>query len=205
MSKGELTRMRLLKCAEQAFSEKGYYETQVSDIVKMGRVAKGTIYQYFKNKEDIFITLLGMYVNQWENAIAVNVRDFGGESPPLQYAISFLSHRLIRTAEFFRENQERTNLILRVSVGVNQSFEPVIRQFEDKILNVIIHDIKLGQKWGNIPGDVNLEMASNAILGAILRLSYYFFVLHRKKFMKIPVEVMADGGVSLVAQMLRMK
>ena len=54
MKKGEKTRDRLLKCAEKAFSRKGYYETQVSDIVKLAHVAKGTIYQYFKNKEEIF-------------------------------------------------------------------------------------------------------------------------------------------------------
>ena len=53
MNKGEQTREWLLKCAEKAFSKKGYYETQVSDIVKLARVAKGTIYQYFKNKQEL--------------------------------------------------------------------------------------------------------------------------------------------------------
>ena len=51
MKKGEETRDRLLRCAEKAFSKKGFYETQVSDIVKLAHVAKGTIYQYFKNKD----------------------------------------------------------------------------------------------------------------------------------------------------------
>ena len=205
MTKGELTKIRLLKCAEEAFSEKGYYETQVSDIVKLGRVAKGTIYQYFKNKEDVFTTLLESYVQEWEKAIAVNMRDFGGDLAPIHYAISYLHHRLMRTAIYFRENEDRTNIILRISVGVNQAFEQVIRQFEDKVLGIIVHDIKLGQKWGNIPADVNIEMASNAILGATLRLSFYFFVLHRKKYLKVPVDSMVDEGVKLVAQMLRMK
>ncbi|MBP6990291.1 MAG: TetR/AcrR family transcriptional regulator [Spirochaetes bacterium] len=63
MKKGEKTRDRLLKCAEKAFSKKGYYETQVSDIVKLAHVAKGTIYQYFKNKEEIFSTLLETYIH----------------------------------------------------------------------------------------------------------------------------------------------
>lgn len=205
MTKGELTKTRLLKCAETAFSEKGYYETQVSDIVKMGHVAKGTIYQYFKNKEEIFTTLLESYMHEWERAIAVSMNDFGGDLPAMHYAISFLHHRLSRTAAYFRENEDRTNIILRISVGVNQAFEPVIRQFEEKVLDIVVHDIRLGQKWGNIPSDVNIEMASNAILGAILRLSFYFFVLHRDKYLDVPVEGVVDEGVKLVAQMLKMK
>ncbi len=205
MTKGELTKFRLLRCAEKAFSEKGYYETQVSDIVKMGHVAKGTIYQYFKNKEEIFTTLLGSYMQEWEKSIAVTLSDFGGDLPSGHYAISFLHHRLSRTAAYFRENEDRTNIILRISVGVNQAFEPVIRQFEEKVLEIVVHDIRLGQKWGNIPSDVNIEMASNAILGAILRLSFYFFVLHRDKYLDVPMDGVVDEGVKLVSQMLKMK
>mgnify|MGYP000570400041 CR=1 FL=1 len=48
-------------------------------------------------------------------------------------------------------------------------------------------------------------MASNAILGAILRLSFYFFVLHRDKYLNVPIEGMVDEGVKLIAQLLRMK
>lgn len=205
MTKGELTRIRLLRCAEQVFSEKGYHEARVENITKMGRVAKGTIYQYFRNKEEIFIALLASYLEEWEKAIAVDLGEFGGDGTPAGYALAYLRHRLRKTAEFCRQSRERTNLILRVSAGANRVFEPLIRRFENAILDVITHDIRLGQKWGTIPLDLNVESASNAILGAVLRLNFHYFVLRRQEYKQTPTDAVAEGGAALVAQMLSMR
>lgn len=204
MKKGEQTKERLLQCAEKAFSKNGYYETQVSDIVKMAHVAKGTIYQYFKNKDEVFKTLLGTYLKQWEKAIALDLKGFGGDKSGSYYAMEYLRHRLIKTAEYWGENQDRTNIILRIAVGLNAEFESVMRVFEDKILRVIIGDLELGQRWGNIPKDINVEIAGNAILGVVFRLTYHFYVLKRRKFQKIKPDVLQNEVLKLVANLLRM-
>jgi TetR/AcrR family transcriptional regulator, fatty acid metabolism regulator protein len=205
LKKGEQTKERLLQCAEKAFSKKGYYETQVSDIVTMAHVAKGTIYQYFKNKDDVFKTLLSTYLRQWEKAIALDLQGFSGDKPGSFYAMEYLRHRLMKTADYWGENQERTNIILRIAVGLNAEFESVIRIFEDKILKVIIGDIELGQRWGNIPKDINVEIAGNAILGVVFRLTYHFYVLKRRKFQKMNNDSLQNEVLKLVANLLRMK
>jgi TetR/AcrR family transcriptional regulator, fatty acid metabolism regulator protein len=204
MKKGDLTREYLLQCAEKSFSRKGYYETQVSDIVKMAGVAKGTIYQYFTGKEAIFKTLLSLYMREWEKAIAVNLKDYGGNGQGLYYAQQYLRHRLIKTADFFRENQDRTNIILRIAVGIHKNFETMLKSFEAKILKVIIDDIELGQRWGHIPRDFNLEIAGNAILGAVLRLSFYYFVLNRKKLDRRKPEELPEEIFKLVSNTIKM-
>lgn len=205
MKKGEKTKERVLKCAEQAFSKKGYYETQISDIVKMARVAKGTIYQYFENKEDIFTTLLEKYMREWGKIIFLDIKDFMGENPANVYAIDYLRQRLQKTAAFFSENQDRTNIILRMGVGVNEEFDRIIRKFEAKELHVVTHDIKLAQRQGHIPEKLNVELASNAVLGAILRLNYYLFVMHKKSISKTKLEEVTEEGVRLVSNTLQMK
>ena len=48
------TKEKLFEAAKIIFSEKGYWNTRVSDIVKKAGVAQGTFYLYFKSKEDIF-------------------------------------------------------------------------------------------------------------------------------------------------------
>ena len=205
MKKSDLTKEHLLKCAEKAFSRKGYYETQVSDIVEMAGVAKGTIYQYFPNKEAIFKILLSHYVSDWEKAIALTLKDYGGDRPGIYYAQQYLRHRLKKTADFFRENQDRTNIILRIAVGVNKNFETVVRSFENKVLNVIVNDIGLAQRWGHIPKEFNLDVASNAVLGAVLRLSYYFFVLKKKKLGPAEQDAMQEEIFRLVSNTIRME
>jgi AcrR family transcriptional regulator len=205
MTKGEQTKNRLLQCAESAFSKKGYYETQISDIVKMAHVAKGTIYQYFENKEDIFTTLLEKYTREWEKIIHLDINDFKGDKPGLDYAIDYLRQRLQKTAAFFSENQDRTNIILRMGVGVNEEFDRIIRKFEAKELHVITHDIKLAQRQGHIPENLNIELASNAVLGAILRLNYYLFVMNKKSISKMNLQELTEEGVLLVSNTLQMK
>ena len=50
-------RRRILDGALRAFAKKGFYNTKVSEIASEAGVADGTIYLYFKNKDDLLISL----------------------------------------------------------------------------------------------------------------------------------------------------
>jgi len=204
-TKGAQTKERLLQCAEKVFSQKGYYETQISDIAELARVAKGTIYQYFENKEDIFITLLESYAKEWERRVALDMKDFMGEMPGIHYAFEYLRHRLLKTVQFFGENQDRAAIILRIGVGVNEQFEAVMRVLEDKILKVIVHDITIAQSQGYVPRDLNVYLASNAIMGAVLRISYLLFASSRKKLSPSEIERLINDAVTIVANAIQMR
>ncbi|MBC7794093.1 MAG: TetR/AcrR family transcriptional regulator [Clostridia bacterium] len=49
---------RILDAALEVFSEKGFYEAKVNDIARVAGVADGTIYLYFKNKDDLVASLV---------------------------------------------------------------------------------------------------------------------------------------------------
>lgn len=48
---------QIIDAAVVAIAENGYHQAQVSKIARQAGVADGTIYLYFKNKEDILISL----------------------------------------------------------------------------------------------------------------------------------------------------
>src|SRR5262245_47623636 len=50
-------RRRILEAAVRVFARKGYYGARVSEIARKAGVADGTIYLYFKNKEDVLVAL----------------------------------------------------------------------------------------------------------------------------------------------------
>jgi len=50
-------RARILDAAVQVFSQKGFYHSRVSDVADVAGVAGGTIYLYFKGKDDVLICL----------------------------------------------------------------------------------------------------------------------------------------------------
>src|SRR5688572_30846446 len=50
-------RERILEAAVRIFAEKGFYNAKVSQIAEEAGVADGTIYLYFKSKDDLLISL----------------------------------------------------------------------------------------------------------------------------------------------------
>src|SRR5215207_8718517 len=50
-------RERILSSAMKVFAEKGFFGAKVSDIADAAGVADGTIYLYFKSKDDLLISL----------------------------------------------------------------------------------------------------------------------------------------------------
>src|SRR5713101_8020277 len=50
-------RKRILQAAVKVFARKGYFAAKVSEIARKAGVADGTIYLYFRNKEDILVSL----------------------------------------------------------------------------------------------------------------------------------------------------
>jgi len=48
----------ILDAAESVFARKGYYETRMDDIALKAELAKGTLYYYFKSKDEIYVHLL---------------------------------------------------------------------------------------------------------------------------------------------------
>lgn len=64
---------QIIEAALQVIAENGYHASQVSKIAKQADVADGTIYLYFKNKEDILISVfkerMGSFIKQIEQKI----------------------------------------------------------------------------------------------------------------------------------------
>src|SRR4030042_6863469 len=50
-------RDRILRAAVKIFSRKGFFNSKVSEIARAAEVADGTIYLYFRNKDDLLISL----------------------------------------------------------------------------------------------------------------------------------------------------
>ena len=66
----------ILTAAREIFGEKGYHNTTSEEIAKKAGVGKGTIYQYFESKQDIFLQMHMEYLKQYsENVVALIQED----------------------------------------------------------------------------------------------------------------------------------
>src|SRR5438105_8505067 len=62
-------RERILDAAVRVFAEKGFYGAKVSEIAREAGVADGTIYLYFKSKDDLLISLFEDRMAQINSAL----------------------------------------------------------------------------------------------------------------------------------------
>ena len=54
----ELTRRQILDAAQELFSEHGYQDTSLGDIAAFVGIGRTTLYEYFKDKEDLLASLV---------------------------------------------------------------------------------------------------------------------------------------------------
>jgi len=56
---------QIIDAAIRVFARNGYYNSRVSDIAREAGIASGTIYLYFKTKDDILVTLFRVKMAEW--------------------------------------------------------------------------------------------------------------------------------------------
>ena len=59
----------ILEKAVRLFSKKGFFKVKIDDVAKAANVAKGTVYLYFKNKDELFITVVVEMVKSFEKSL----------------------------------------------------------------------------------------------------------------------------------------
>lgn len=75
-----MKRQQILDAAYTVFSRKGYHRATVDEIIALADTGKGTVYNYFVNKEQLFYTLITERSSPFEAELAAIAKL---ENPPL--------------------------------------------------------------------------------------------------------------------------
>lgn len=192
--KASLRRNQILECAKGLFSRKGYYKTHVEDVLREARIGKGTFYQYFRNKEDLFISLLVNFLDEWERSVRnAHITHLAQEN--IQEYYKALVKQSLR---YFRDNEDLCNIYLRIGPGINDTFEPYIEKFEEKMLAYVIDDLERGVNAGIIREDLDIELTANFLLGAFLRIDYYYFLFKKERNVDVDTDLIAEQFFSFM-------
>lgn len=89
-TKGQRTEAAFLDAAREAFAEKGYFNTKISDIAERAGRSTGSFYNYYDNKEQLLEALLESFTVEVVNASLVGVRSNPREG--VQAAVSAYWH-----------------------------------------------------------------------------------------------------------------
>src|SRR6266540_582391 len=81
-------RERILGAAERIFARRGFFHARVSEIAREAGVADGTIYLYFKSKDELLISLFESRMERVTTALAAAIE--GAGPAPRDRLIAFL-------------------------------------------------------------------------------------------------------------------
>ena len=191
--KADERKSQILDCSRKFFANKGYYETHVEDVIKEAKVGKGTFYRYFKNKEDLFISLLRKYVIEWRKAVFID-----SMNEKKTNVFDFFKYLVSKSFKFFSENEDLCLIYLRVGPGINERFEELMEEFEKQILQYVIDYLEDGKRLGQLRDSLDIELTANMIMGAFFRVDYYYFVLKGEKN-AVDIDEMADNFFDIIA------
>jgi TetR/AcrR family fatty acid metabolism transcriptional regulator len=172
--KEENKHQKIIRAAVKVFAEKGFYNARVSEIAREANVADGTIYLYFKNKDDILISLFEEEFGQ----IVENMRkELEKEKDALQKIKRFAILHLSIIAE-----QQNLAEVLGVEVRQSSKFmkEYINKPFIE-YLNLIRSIIIEGQESGLIRKDLTPGIMKRAVFGALDEMARYWVLSAKKK------------------------
>jgi len=196
--KGELRKNQILDGAKKLIAQNGYYQTRVEDILREVKLGKGTFYLYFRNKEDLFISILERFLDEWEEVVLKATTD-----PGLNDLQSYFQALITRSLDFFKRNEELCNIYLRIGPGINDIFEPYIERFEQKMLNYVTDELQKGVQAGFFRKDMDIDVMANLLVGGFLRVAYYYFIVKKGKRKKPTIEHISGEFFNLISKGLQ--
>jgi TetR/AcrR family fatty acid metabolism transcriptional regulator len=159
-ARGGDKRERILDAAVRVFARKGFHATRVSEVAKAAGVADGTIYLYFKSKDDLLISL---FEDRMED-INANLRDTLAKSATAAEKLRVVVRLHLELVEQNRHMAEVICVELRQSSKfIKEYANPKFSEF----LRLIAGAISDGQKSGELRADLDPPLIARAMFGAL--------------------------------------
>ncbi|HLG26879.1 MAG TPA: TetR/AcrR family transcriptional regulator [Paenisporosarcina sp.] len=151
---------QIIDAAVVVIAENGYHQAQVSKIAKQAGVADGTIYLYFKNKEDILISVfqekMGLFVENLKRII-----NDGTSS----------SEKLLKMVEnHFRVLATDHHLAIVTQLELRQSNKEIRLKINEVLKEylMLLDDILIeGIENGEFNADLDIRLARHMVFGTI--------------------------------------
>jgi len=144
----------ILEAAVKVFAEQGFSQSTISKIAREAGVADGTIYLYFKNKDDILVQFFSYKTRQ------VFAR-FREEVDKGDNTIGKLNNLIHRHLEEF-QNDRNMAVVYQAETHQEQ-----IKEMSKMYLDIVLEIVEQGQEEGVIRKDLYLGLVKRFILGAV--------------------------------------
>jgi TetR/AcrR family fatty acid metabolism transcriptional regulator len=151
---------QIIDAAIRVFARAGYYNSRVSDIAREAGIASGTIYLYFKTKDEILVTLFRERMAEWVSKVRGEI---AGEADPIAKI-----RRLV--VLHFTVLEANPALAEVVQVELRQGhkfFRGASAQEVSAYFDLIASVLEEGVAAGQIRKDLPIKIATKMLFGAM--------------------------------------
>ncbi len=154
-------RAAILRAATTVFARRGFFNAQVADVAREAGVAAGTVYLYFRSKDDLLISI---FEESMSKAIEETKLALDGVRDPVERL------RVLARGHLGRLGRQRELAIvfqveLRHSMKFMERFSATqqLRTYLDHLRDAV----SAGQEAGLFRADLNATLTAKAIFGAL--------------------------------------
>ena len=164
----------ILRAAIDVFAERGYFNAQVADVARAAGVAAGTVYLYFRSKDDLLVSI-------FEKTMREAIQEGRASVEPLKDPIERLA--AIARVHLDRMGRDRSLAVvfqveLRQSTKFMERFSSTLLREYLGVIRAIIVD---GQKTGVFRKEINPTLAAKLFFGGLDEMATNW-VLSRRRY-----------------------
>jgi TetR/AcrR family transcriptional regulator, fatty acid metabolism regulator protein len=177
--------VQILDAAQKVMAENGFHGSQVSKIAKEAGVADGTIYLYFKNKEDILISLFRDRLGDLVEMFNQSIRETNSADEALRQICEIHFTQLEQNVDLAYVTQielRQSSLELRKAIGL--AVKPYIELIE--------HILEQGMKEKTFRADLDIKLTRLLVFGAMDEVVTSWLISGRKYSLSAQVDKTVD-------------
>lgn len=151
---------QILEAAVRVFARQGFYQSTIAQIAKEAGVADGTIYLYFKNKDDILVQFFSYRTKQV-------FESFREEVDRAQTSADKLRNLVRRHLAEFQRDRDGAVVYQVETHQSSRLAEDQIREMSQMYRDLISEIVEQGQQEGTIRKDLYVGLVKRFIIGAV--------------------------------------
>jgi TetR/AcrR family fatty acid metabolism transcriptional regulator len=151
---------KILEAAVVVFAERGFFQSTVSQIAKQAGVADGTIYLYFKNKDDILVQFYEYKTSQ----VFHRFREAVNQSTSAEQKLRSLVYTHLE------EFQKDINMAIVYQAETHQHqrlAQDIIKEMSKMYRGILTEVLELGQQEGHFRRNLYVGLVMRLITGAV--------------------------------------
>lgn len=161
----EKKRERMLEVAAELFSKKNYHEVMMDDVARLTDVAKGTVYNYFSSKEELYFSIMSSKLENLNTSLKNKIASEISTIDSLHTYIIHLYMFMMKYQNFFLMYQKEY-------MNAQNEFCDELRGMSDdlkSILSDVIYKGKRENQFRDVDESFTVKLVLGSIFGAVQR------------------------------------